>query len=192
VIVERHRAGKPLYMGPTYSIAEFLRPRLKDGDTIFTAHHLLLYWVLDKSPLVPIAAFPSNAFRERQIVKPLLGEESRQALEETAELLASLGHTIVRRDPDWGSNGKIAFTRSLVGAFVWEIFTMSANGTGVTRLTSVHGPDFDPSWSRDAERIAFASGRDGGANLELYVMAANGSGQTRLTVHSAVDRAPDW
>ena len=32
-------------------------------------------------------------------------------------------------DPDWGSNGKIAFTRSLVGAFVWEVFTMNANGT---------------------------------------------------------------
>ena len=95
-------------------------------------------------------------------------------------------------DPDWGSNGKIAFTRSLVGAFVWEIFTMNANGTGVTRLTSVSGPDFDPTWSSDGEKIVFSSGRNGGANLEIYVMAANGSNQTRLTNHSAIDRTPDW
>ena len=95
-------------------------------------------------------------------------------------------------DPDWGSNGKIAFTRSLVGAFVWEVFTMNANGTGVTRLTSVSGPDFDPTWSSDGEKIVFSSGRNGGANLEIYVMAANGSNQTRLTNHSAIDRTPDW
>ncbi len=95
-------------------------------------------------------------------------------------------------DPDWGSNGKIAFTRSIVGAFVWEVFTMNANGSGQMRLTTMARPDFDPSWSRDGQRIVFSSGRDGGINLEIYVMAANGSGQTRLTVHSAIDRTPDW
>jgi Tol biopolymer transport system component len=95
-------------------------------------------------------------------------------------------------DPDWGSTGKIAFARSLVGAFVWEVFTMNANGSGVTRLTSSPGPDFDPSWSRDGERIAFSSGRDRGDKLEIYVMNANGSGQTRVTNHSSLDRTPDW
>ncbi|HZA59537.1 MAG TPA: amidase family protein, partial [Solirubrobacterales bacterium] len=39
----------------------------------------------------------------RALATPILEEESRQAVEHTADVLASLGHTIVRRDPDWGS-----------------------------------------------------------------------------------------
>ena len=97
------------------------------------------------------------------------------------------------RDPNWGTNGKIVFTRSLVGAFVWEVFTMNAaNGSGVTRLTNVAGPDYDPAWSRDAQQIVFASGRDGGTNLELYVMDPSGANQQRVTTHAAIDRTPDW
>ena len=51
----------------------------------------------------------------RALAKPLLSEESRQALEETAELLAGLGHTIVRKDPDWGSIGNQIPARYLGG-----------------------------------------------------------------------------
>ena len=96
------------------------------------------------------------------------------------------------RDPNWGSNGKIVFTRSLVGAFVWEIFTMSSTGGSVTRLTTVNGPDFDPAWSRDSQQIVFASGRNGGTNLELYVMSPTGANPQRVTTHAAIDRTPDW
>jgi amidase len=41
----------------------------------------------------------------RAIAPPLLGEESRRMVEETAELLGSLGHTVERRDPEWGLIG---------------------------------------------------------------------------------------
>ena len=51
----------------------------------------------------------------RALAKPLLSEESKQAVEETAELLASLGHTIIRRDPDWGSIGNQIPARYLGG-----------------------------------------------------------------------------
>ena len=104
-----------------------------------------------------------------------------------ATLLTSDG-----RDPNWGSNGKIVFTRSVVGAFVWEVFTMTSSGGSVTRLTTVSGPDFDPAWSRDSQQIVFASGRDGGLNLELYVMSPTGANQQRVTTHAAIDRTPDW
>ena len=39
----------------------------------------------------------------RALATPILEDESRQAVEDTADVLASLGHTIIRRDPDWGS-----------------------------------------------------------------------------------------
>ncbi len=96
------------------------------------------------------------------------------------------------RDPDWGPGGKIVFTRSLVGPFVWDVFAMNANGSGIVRLTAARGPDYDPAWSSDGEQIAFASGRGGGPNVELYVMQADGGGQRRVTTSPAVDRTPDW
>ncbi|MCA3574159.1 MAG: hypothetical protein IOC86_09600 [Aestuariivirga sp.] len=75
VIADRYLEGKSLFMGQTFSIARFLQPRLKEGDTLYVTHNILLYWLLDKDPPLPIAAFPSNVFRDIQIVKPLLGED---------------------------------------------------------------------------------------------------------------------
>ena len=75
VIADRYLEGKTLFMGQSFSIARFLQPRLKDGDTLYVTHNILLYWLLDKDPPLPITAFPSNVFREIQIVKPLLGED---------------------------------------------------------------------------------------------------------------------
>jgi amidase len=41
----------------------------------------------------------------RALAPPMLDERCRRALEETAELLASLGHDVTRRDPDYGGVG---------------------------------------------------------------------------------------
>jgi amidase len=41
----------------------------------------------------------------RALAPPMLDDRCRRALEETAELLASLGHDIIRRDPDYGGVG---------------------------------------------------------------------------------------
>jgi hypothetical protein len=75
VVVDRYRDGKSLYVGQTFSIVQFLNQRFKEGDTLFVTHNILLYWLLDREPPLPIAAFPENIFRERQIVKPLMGED---------------------------------------------------------------------------------------------------------------------
>jgi amidase len=41
----------------------------------------------------------------RAVAPPLLGEESRRMVEETAELLRSLGHEVDEQDPDYGGVG---------------------------------------------------------------------------------------
>ena len=51
----------------------------------------------------------------RALAKPLLLEESRRALEETAEALRSLGHELDWVDPDWGSIGNQISARYLGG-----------------------------------------------------------------------------
>jgi Tol biopolymer transport system component len=49
---------------------------------------------------------------------------------------------------------------------------------------------WNPSWSPDGRRIAFASDRDG--NREIYVMNADGSGQINLTNNPADDWGSSW
>ncbi len=69
---------------------------------------------------------------------------------------------------------------------------MSADGTGVTRLTNDPAIDQDPVWSPDGSRIAFSSTRNG--NYDIYVMNADGTGVTQLTT-TTTDRGstrPAW
>ena len=79
-----------------------------------------------------------------------------------------------------------------------EIYVMSADGSGQTRLTHSSASDLSPSWSPDGRRIAFHSDRDDPDRTDnifianIYVVNADGSGQTRLTHSSAGDSEPSW
>ena len=84
------------------------------------------------------------------------------------------------------ANGKITFTSARDGN--QEIYSMGADGTSQTRLTTISAADYDPDLSPNAQRIAFTSKRDG--NDEIYAMNADGSAQTRLTTNSAADTNP--
>ncbi|MCO6509948.1 MAG: PD40 domain-containing protein [Aridibacter famidurans] len=69
-----------------------------------------------------------------------------------------------------------------------DIFVIE--GSELVNLTASPEDDYEPAWSPDGRKIAFASIRDG--NWEIYVMNADGSQQTRLTNDFAVDRRPSW
>jgi Tol biopolymer transport system component len=87
-----------------------------------------------------------------------------------------------------GLNGKIAFQSNRDGNF--EIYSMNADGSDQTRLTTNAAEDVNAAWSPDGTKIAFQSNRDG--NAEIYVMSADGMNQTRLTTNSAEDLNPAW
>lgn len=71
-----------------------------------------------------------------------------------------------------------------------EIYSMRADGSSQTRLTTSPAPDNSPSRSRDGRRIVFSSQRAG--NPEIYSMGIEGeaAGLLRLTADSGIS-APD-
>ena len=90
--------------------------------------------------------------------------------------------------PPSGASGRIAFIAERDGNM--EVYLMTPDGSGQTRLTNNTVDETKPAWSPDGARIAFTSKRDG--NTEIYQMNADGSGQTRLTNNPATDTDPAW
>ena len=103
-------------------------------------------------------------------------------------------------EPAWSNDGsKIGFVstrddpnpQTCGQNCIKNIYVMTANGSGVTRLTNVtKGVNTAIAWSIDGKRIAFQSNRDG--NDEIYAMNADGSNVARLTNNAALDGHPTW
>jgi len=88
-----------------------------------------------------------------------------------------------QEDPQWiryqsisPDGNQIAFT------YQGDLYRVSAEGGDATRLTFHEAHDFMPVWSKNGEKIAFASDRYG--NFDVFVMDAMGGPAERLTYHS--------
>ncbi|CAN5300665.1 hypothetical protein BH18ACT10_BH18ACT10_03990 [soil metagenome] len=88
-----------------------------------------------------------------------------------------------------GKPGKIAFSNN------GDIYTMNPDGSDETNLTAGElGDDFfnfDPTWSPDSEKIAFASDREG-LDDAIHVMNADGTGLHRLSTGQPGVESPSW
>ena len=94
-----------------------------------------------------------------------------------------------------GRNGLIVFhsNRGAQDPFSQDIYTITPNGTKLTRLTDDGFSNIDPPWSADGKKIAFVSGRTG--DPEIFVMNADGTKQQRLEKESFLggfNDHPDW
>ena len=102
--------------------------------------------------------------------------------------------------PSWSPDGnRIAFRSERDGHFIndtgitSEIYVMDADGGNEHRLTVNRRYDWQPTWSPDGNRIAFAADRKGEfENFDIYVMEADGGNQRRLTKHGSYDDSPSW
>jgi TolB protein len=70
-----------------------------------------------------------------------------------------------------------------------EIYTSNVDGTDLRRLTNNSTPDFDPAWSPDGKRIAFA--RAGQSGTDIFMMDADGTNVVQLT-HGGGNTYPTW
>jgi Tol biopolymer transport system component len=113
------------------------------------------------------------------------------------------------RSPDFSPNGaKIAFTSTrqtgadATGSTNHVLHSMNADGTGVTRLTTLPDPtgamhERNPSWKPDGSAIVLRSDNDFGENGEadtIYVVSADGSTRTLLETSDGplVGANPVW
>jgi hypothetical protein len=87
-----------------------------------------------------------------------------------------------------GIDGKITFDSDRDGTAIGEIYTMNADGSAQTRITTNSAFDARPAWSADGKKIAWESQQDG--PTAVWVMNADGSGQTHLSPHPAME--PAW
>jgi Tol biopolymer transport system component len=90
-----------------------------------------------------------------------------------------------------GTNGKLVFERpTRDGA---DLYTVGADGSGLTQLTRLEGVEGDSSWSPDGSRVAFTRARNPERGpFEIWVVNADGSGLARLTRHRGVSLGPAW
>ena len=104
-------------------------------------------------------------------------------------------------DPAWSPDGgRIVFSSAREGHVIDadgnttdEIYVMDADGGNQRRLTENRNNDWDPVWSPDGKRIAFASDRKGNFDeFDIYVMDADGGNQQKLTNIRGWDSSPSW
>lgn len=89
------------------------------------------------------------------------------------------------RHPAWSPvDNRIAFDRDK------DIWLMSIDGKNEVQLVDYTALDEWPTWSPDAQQIAFVSYRDG--NAEIYRVNLDGTGVERLTDHPEFDGFPSW
>ncbi|MCF1751818.1 S41 family peptidase [Mariniradius sediminis] len=98
-------------------------------------------------------------------------------------LLFTFQHTIAQETPKWLRYPAISPDgNTIVFTFKGDLYTVPSAGGRATQLTFHEAHDFMPVWSKDGNKIAFASDRYG--NFDVYVMSSQGGNATRLTYHS--------
>jgi WD40-like Beta Propeller Repeat len=90
-----------------------------------------------------------------------------------------------------GLSGKLAFSSPRSG-FPTEsnLFTMAADCSAQTQITSFNGDELYPAWSPDGTKIAFQ--QDPGLHPEIWTANADGSNLRQLTSNTADDLHPAW
>jgi Tol biopolymer transport system component len=87
---------------------------------------------------------------------------------------------------------KSLLAQGLVRPRQLEIYTMNADGTGKTRVTSNGAANFAPYFTPDGTQILFASnmGDPKGRNFDLYLVNVDGSGLEKVTTCTSFDGFP--
>ena len=90
-----------------------------------------------------------------------------------------------------GTNGKLAFGSARNGFPADnDLYTMAANGTAQTRISSLDRDELYPAWSPNGAKVVFE--RHAGLNSDIWIANADGSNATQLTANAGDDLRPSW
>jgi TolB protein len=89
-----------------------------------------------------------------------------------------------------GRNGLLVFERP-IGRQI-DLFTATANGSAVRRLTSTKAWEEKPEFSPDGQHIAFARSKPSGTPTEIATINASGGDLRVLTSFGSHSDAPTW
>src|SRR5215207_9488816 len=90
-----------------------------------------------------------------------------------------------------GTNGRLVFERPAPDGP--DLYTVGADGSGLTRLTRLAGVEHDPSWSPDGSKVAFTRAMNPEQGpYEIWTVNADGTGLTRVTAHRGFTFGPAW
>jgi Tol biopolymer transport system component len=101
-------------------------------------------------------------------------------------------------DPAWSPDGtRIAFDRLNRGTGAFHIWTMRADGSERTRMTSGWGYNVEPGWSPDGSQLVFAGFDPSNQSLDLYTLDASTSlapsaPRTAVTDTPGDEHHPEW
>ena len=102
--------------------------------------------------------------------------------------LYSMGYT---QTPSWMRYPAISPDGSQIAfSYQGDIFLVPSEGGEAKPLTRNDAYDYEPVWSRDGSKIAFASDRYG--NFDVFVIDAIGGAPKRLTYASSSDHPSDF
>lgn len=99
--------------------------------------------------------------------------------------------------PPPGGGARLAFASERDGNL--ELYLMNLDGSDLRRITHNIAPDFDPAWSPDGRKIAYASSTDGDPEIKVLDLASciNQVGSCdstarQITNNTATDWNPAW
>ncbi|MEO1654038.1 MAG: peptidase S41, partial [Bacteroidota bacterium] len=95
--------------------------------------------------------------------------------------------SIAQENPQWLRYPTISPDGSqIVFTYKGDLYRVSSSGGEARQLTFHEAHDYMPVWSKDGQRLAFASDRYG--NFDVFVMDAQGGPAQRLTFHSSSEK----